>query len=208
MRGERLRALAAFDQPRRAIAVGRPQAAALPAAVRIVDAAVEPLRVEARADTARAARPSGRSRSAIRPSFRLPVDIGTSSPEPERVVLIDPRVVARLGAVLADALEARARILVERPALGAVIAGRLRPVERPLALAAIEAAEMCRCRATPRRRPCRRCRRRARRSRAAARCRPRRARSRGGFDPGTTPHDRAGIRPSPRPRSIRRPGSA
>ena len=33
-------------------------------------------------------------------------------------------------------------ILVERPALGAVIAGRLRPVERPLALAAIEAAHV------------------------------------------------------------------
>ena len=52
------------------------------------------------------------------------------------------RVVARLGAVLADALEARARILVERPALRAVIAGRLRAVERTLALAPVEAADV------------------------------------------------------------------
>src|SRR3954467_15911948 len=47
MRRQRLRALAAFDQPRRAIAVRRPQATALPAGVRIVDTAVEALGVEA-----------------------------------------------------------------------------------------------------------------------------------------------------------------
>src|SRR5436190_12472937 len=47
MRRQRLRALAAFDQPRRAIAVRRPKATALPAGVRIVDAAVEALGVKA-----------------------------------------------------------------------------------------------------------------------------------------------------------------
>src|SRR5262249_59474815 len=62
--------------------------------------------------------------------------------EPQRVVLVDPAVVARLGAVLADALEAGSRILVERPALGAMIAGRLRAVERSLTLAPIEAADV------------------------------------------------------------------
>src|SRR5688500_2337032 len=46
MRGERARALACFDQPRRAIAVGGPEAAALPAGARIVDAPVETFRVE------------------------------------------------------------------------------------------------------------------------------------------------------------------
>ena len=39
-------------------------------------------------------------------------------------------------------LKARAGILIKRPALGAMIAGRLRPVERSFALAPIEAAEM------------------------------------------------------------------
>src|SRR5262249_7052662 len=57
-------------------------------------------------------------------------------------VLVYPAVVARLDAVIADAVEARARILVELPALGAVIAGGLRPVERALAQAAVEAADV------------------------------------------------------------------
>ena len=45
--GARLSALAAFLEPRRAVAARAPQAAALPAGVRIVDAAVETLGVEA-----------------------------------------------------------------------------------------------------------------------------------------------------------------
>src|ERR1700685_552754 len=57
-------------------------------------------------------------------------------------MLVDPGVVARLSAVVADALEARAGIFVERPALRAMIASRFRSVERALALRAIEAAEM------------------------------------------------------------------
>src|SRR5262245_66552353 len=43
----RQRALAALDVERRALAVGRPDAAALPARVRIVDASVHALGVEA-----------------------------------------------------------------------------------------------------------------------------------------------------------------
>src|SRR5262249_19109908 len=62
--------------------------------------------------------------------------------EAERVVLIDPAVVARFGAVLADAFEAGPRILVQGPTLRAMIAGRLGAVERTLALAAVEAADM------------------------------------------------------------------
>src|SRR5437660_5259141 len=45
--GHGLHALATFLQPRRAVAARGPQAAALPAGVRIVDAAVESLGVEA-----------------------------------------------------------------------------------------------------------------------------------------------------------------
>src|SRR5437899_9016318 len=63
-------------------------------------------------------------------------------PQPERVVLIDPCVVAGFRTVLADAFEPGSGILVEGPALGAVIACRLRPSQRCFALAAIETAEM------------------------------------------------------------------
>src|SRR5215475_10037062 len=45
--GAGLRALAAFHQPRRAVAVRAPQPAALPAGVRIVDASVQSLGEEA-----------------------------------------------------------------------------------------------------------------------------------------------------------------
>src|SRR4051812_42270350 len=47
MHGTGLRALAAFLEPWRAVAVGAPQAAALPAGVRIVDAPVQAFREEA-----------------------------------------------------------------------------------------------------------------------------------------------------------------
>src|SRR5687767_15864446 len=57
-------------------------------------------------------------------------------------MLIDPGIVARLGAVLSKALESGARILVECPALGAMIAGRLRSVKRAFALTPIETAQM------------------------------------------------------------------
>src|SRR5690606_20471540 len=62
--------------------------------------------------------------------------------ESERVVLIDPRVVARLGARLRPPLETRPGKAIERPAFAAVIAGRLGTVQRTLALASIERAEM------------------------------------------------------------------
>src|SRR5439155_21105283 len=62
--------------------------------------------------------------------------------EPERGVLIDPAVVAGLRAILADALQAGARILVKGPALRAMIAGCFRSVERALALAPVEAAHV------------------------------------------------------------------
>src|SRR6185503_21197006 len=63
-------------------------------------------------------------------------------PQPERVVLVDPRVVARLRAVLAQSAEAGARVLIERPALGTMVAGSLRAIERCLALAPVEAHQV------------------------------------------------------------------
>ena len=70
--------------------------------------------------------------------------------ETERVELIDPGVVARLGAARSGhALELRARIRIERPAFGAMLAGRRRPVERPLAFSPVEAGEMTACQRSP-----------------------------------------------------------
>src|SRR5438128_1437180 len=45
--GDGLLAFTAFHEPRRPVAAGRPQPPALPAGVRVVDASVEPLGVEA-----------------------------------------------------------------------------------------------------------------------------------------------------------------
>src|SRR5207245_10417769 len=60
----------------------------------------------------------------------------------ECIVLVDPGVIARLGTVLAGACKARARVLVERPPLRTMLASRGRPVERPLALAPVEARQV------------------------------------------------------------------
>ena len=77
-------------------------------AVRIVDAAVEALGVEP--DRIRHAQ---HDHPAVRVGDQAVVQVAGRHrhvvAEAERVVLIDPRVIARLGAVLADALEARAR---------------------------------------------------------------------------------------------------
>src|SRR5436305_1992844 len=59
--------------------------------------------------------------------------------QPYRVVLVGPGIVARLGAGVLQTFEARPRILVKRESLGAVITGRIRPIERTLALAPVEA---------------------------------------------------------------------
>src|SRR5580693_5600644 len=136
-------ALAAVLEPGRAFAFRRPQAPALPAGVRIVDAGIKTLGIKAERvrDAQRhhlAVDQRGKTVAFVRRRDRHVVA------EPDRVVLVDPGVVARFRAVVADALEAWARIFVERPAFRAMIAGRLRSVERALALGAIEAAEMAR----------------------------------------------------------------
>src|SRR6201999_2739079 len=103
-----------------AVAIGGPKPAALPAGIRIVDAAVEALGVEAKR-----IRHADRDHLAVlqRDEAVLQVRGGHRNvfAETEGVVLVDPRVVARLRRVLADAFEARARILIECPALRAVV---------------------------------------------------------------------------------------
>src|SRR4029077_6904251 len=134
-------AFAALLEPRCPVALRRPQARALPAGLRIVDAGVETLGIEAerRGDAQRHHLAVDQRREAV-------VFIGGRDryviAETDRVVLIDPGVVARLGAVVADAGKTRARIFVESPAFRAMVAGCARAVERTFAFGAIEAAEM------------------------------------------------------------------
>src|SRR5918998_1360799 len=56
--------------------------------------------------------------------------------------MINPSVIARLAGAVLESLERGTRILVEGEAFRAVLAGRLRAVERRLALVAVEADEM------------------------------------------------------------------
>src|SRR6266446_1878136 len=146
--GARPCALAAFLEPRCAVAVRAPQPAAFPAGVRIVDTPVEALGVEAE----RIGNPD-RDHLAVLQRHEAVAEIGGGHryvlAKSEGVVLVDPGVITRLGAVLTDTFEARAGILIDRPALRAMIAGGVRSIERAFALAAVEAAEV----ATRQRRP-------------------------------------------------------
>src|SRR6185503_17350087 len=133
--------LAAFHQPRRAVTAGAPEAAAFPAGVRIVDTTVEPLGIEAQR-----IRNAQHDHLAVLQRDEAVIEIGGRHrdvfAQTKRVVLVDPGVIARLGAVLAQPAEPRSRVLVERPTFRAMIAGRLRTVQRPLALAPVEADQM------------------------------------------------------------------
>src|SRR5690349_3049505 len=62
--------------------------------------------------------------------------------EAEGIVLINPGIIAGLGAVLADVLKARAWILIKSPSLGTVIPCRLRAIQRTFALSSIKACKM------------------------------------------------------------------
>src|ERR1700704_2822985 len=139
--GTRHRALAAFLEPGRAVAVRAPQSAAFPPSVGIVDPPVKTLGVEAE----RIGNPD-RDHLAVLQRHETVTEIGGGHRDvlakSGRIVLVDPGVIARLGAVLADAFEAGAGVLIDGPALGAMIAGGGRPIERALALAAVEAAEV------------------------------------------------------------------
>src|SRR6478752_1371657 len=138
MNRARARSLAGLHQPRRTIAIGAPQAAAFPAGIRIVNACVEALGVEAHG-----VRNAQHDHLAVFQSHEAVIEVGRRDwnvlAEPNGIVLVDPGVVARLYAAVFEAFKARAGIFVELPALRTMIAGRRRSIERPFAETPVEA---------------------------------------------------------------------
>src|SRR5438552_280459 len=127
---------------RRASSVGRPQALALPAGPRIVNTPVETFRVEAEWIRNNDIHPL-----AILDGEQAAVFIARRdrrvSAQSECVELIDPRIVARFRAAeIFRAFDRWSRHRVQRPALRTMLAGCCRAIERPFALATIEACEM------------------------------------------------------------------
>src|SRR5262245_45230838 len=114
--------LATFVMERRAVAGRRPDAAALPAGVRVIDAAVHGFGIEAH----RVRHHEVDHLAVLERDDRLVLVAGGERhvrAQPKRVVLVDPGIVARFrraGAVITSELGARERI--ERPALGAMLA--------------------------------------------------------------------------------------
>src|ERR1700686_5163954 len=139
--GTRHRTLAAFLEPGRAVAIRAPQTAPFPPGVGIVDTPVKTLGVEAE----RIGNPD-RDHLAVLQRHEAVTEIGGGHryvlAKSERVVLVDPGVIARLGTILTDAFKARAGIPIDCPAFRTMIAGGVRPIERAFALAAVKAAEV------------------------------------------------------------------
>src|SRR6266478_8589048 len=141
MNDHRLASLAAFLEPRGSVAAAGPQSSALPAGIRVIDASIEALGIEAKRIGH-----AQRNHLAVLERNQAVVEVAGRHrhviAQPERVVLVDPAVVARLGAVVADAFEAWARVFGEFPTLGTMIAGGIGAVERPFAQAPVKAADM------------------------------------------------------------------
>src|SRR5262249_39978865 len=145
--GERLarragtRRVGAFDVHRRAVAGRHPQSPALPPGLRIIDATVDAL-----GEKAHRIRHAQLDDLSIRQGVQRIRKIAGADrnvlTQAENVVLIDPRVVRALGGAL-SASEGWPGNRIERPALGAQVPFRgTRSIERPLALAAIEAGDV------------------------------------------------------------------
>ena len=128
-----LGSLAGFAMERSPVSIGRPDATALPAGVRIVDAAIHPLGEEAERIRNPHVHPL-----AVHPRHQRFVGVASGhrdiGAESGRIELVNPRIVARLGAAaLGHILELRPRERDQCPALRTQFAfGRLWSVKRPL----------------------------------------------------------------------------
>src|SRR5258707_8282441 len=132
-----LRTLAALHHPWHAVATRAPKSPALPSSIWIVNAPVEALSEEAER-----VRDAQHHHLPVLESDETVIEVGSRDRDilakADRVVMIDPRIVARLGAGGFEALQTGARIFVVSKAFRAVIAGRVRPIQRILAFAAVE----------------------------------------------------------------------
>src|SRR5438034_9815632 len=131
-----------FDVPHEVRPVIRPDSTSFPAGVRIVDAAVEPARVEA--EWIRDVQRDPLLRLRIQDEQRIGVRSGGHRhvlAETERVVLIDPVVIMKFGGNVGP-LQLRTRGLIERPALRALVPFFYVRAAEDLALPAIEAGQM------------------------------------------------------------------
>src|SRR5262245_59220738 len=141
MNGARARALAALHQPGRTVAARAPKAATLPAGVRVVDASIESFGIEAQGIWN-----AQKDHLAVLQRHETVVEVGGGNrnvlAKTNRVVLIDPGLVARLDASVLEAFKARSGIFVEFPAFRTVVAGCSRTVKRSLAQAPVEADKM------------------------------------------------------------------
>src|SRR5882724_3945390 len=136
------RPLAAFDVEGCSGGVGGPEPLAFPAGIRVVDAAVHPLGVEAHG-VGDAKDDELSVHEGEEPLIGVPGADRHVPAQAEGVELIDPGVVARLGAArIRHVRKLWPRVRIERPALGTVLSRRLGSVEGPLALAPVEAREM------------------------------------------------------------------
>src|SRR5947207_7004961 len=135
-------ALTAFHVKWRARAHCRPQPPPFPAAFRIVDPAVHPLRIKPHGigDAQHDPFPVLQDDQPFRSIAGVDRQVRAQAECPE---LIDPGVVARLGAPRRRyALELRQRLRVKGPTFGAMLARGLRAIEWAFALPAVEAREM------------------------------------------------------------------
>src|SRR4030095_13899801 len=136
------RPLAAFDLEGCSRGVGGPEALAFPARIRVVDTTVHPLCVEAHG-VGDAKDDELSVHEGEQPLVGVSGADRHVAAQAERVELIDPGVVACLGAAgIRHVRKLRTRERIERPALRTVLPRRLGAVERPLALPAVEAREM------------------------------------------------------------------
>src|SRR5262245_50888450 len=123
MHDARLAAFTSFHQPWCPVAARGPQPAALPTCSGIIDASIEPLGVKAQGIGN-----AQHDHRAVLEGNQTIIEIAGRHrhvlAETEGIVLIDPGIVTRFRAVLADPLKSRTWILVERPTFLAMIACR------------------------------------------------------------------------------------
>src|SRR4029450_13531673 len=136
------RPLAAFDVEGCSRGVGGPEPLAFPPGIRVVDAPVHPLGVEAHG-VGDAKDNELSVHEGEKPLIGVPGTDRDVPTQAEGIELIDPGVVGRLGAArIRPVRELWPGERIKRPALGTVLPCRHGPVEGPLALAPVKAREM------------------------------------------------------------------